>query len=283
MVRLRDGRDLAYAEWGAPASDIVVFDLHGGPGCRLSRSGDAQVIARSGVRWITVDRPGLGQSWPQPGRTVADFASDLEELAHHLGVGRFRVVGWSMGGPYAAAVAARLPQHVVSTTLLAPAPVSTTAPDGADRMGKAFAWKLARDDPWQMCTLYTALGVEARRNPALAVQLFAGSGEGLSPTEAAAMARPEVADEFIAVIVEATRQGAYGLVEDMRVLLAPWGFDLGSINVPVSLWQGDGDSFVGSDSPDEWAKAVPGLTVRRLPGQGHFFPFDHTEELLSSL
>ena len=283
MIRLGDGRELGYAEWGSAASDTVVFDFHGGPGCRLSISGDVEVIARSGVRWITVDRPGLGLSWPQPGRTVADFAADVEELADHLGIDRFRVVGWSMGGPYAAAVAARLPQRVVSATLLAPAPVYLTASDGAERTGKAFAWVLARDDPWQMCGLYTALGLEARRNPAAAVQLFAGSGDGLSPRESATMARAEVADEFTAVIIEATRQGAYGLVDDMRVELAPWGFDLGSIEVPVSLWQGDEDSFVGADSPDEWARAVPGLVIERLPGEGHLFPFEHTETLLTTL
>jgi pimeloyl-ACP methyl ester carboxylesterase len=283
VIRLGDGRELGYAEWGAVASDTVVFDFHGGPGCRLSISGDVQVIARSGVRWITVDRPGLGLSWPQPGRTVADFAADVEELADHLEVDRFRVVGWSMGGPYAAAVAARVPQRVVSTTLLAPAPVYLTASDGAERTGKAFAWVLARDDPWQLCELYTALGLEARRNPAAAVHLFAGSSDGLSPREAATMARPDVADEFIEVIIEATRQGAYGLVDDMRVELAPWGFDLGSIEVPVSLWQGDEDSFVGSDSPDEWARAVPGLVIERLAGEGHLFPFEHTETLLATL
>jgi pimeloyl-ACP methyl ester carboxylesterase len=282
-MRLDDGRELGYAEWGAAAADTVVFDLHGGPGCRLSVSGDAHVIAQSGVRWITVDRPGLGLSWPHPGRKVADFASDLEQLADHLGVRRFRVVGWSMGGPYAAAVAERLPDRVVSATLLAPAPVYATAADGAERMGKVFAWALARDDPWQLCALYTALGVEARRNPPLAVELFAGSGDGLSPTESAVMRRSEIADEFIGIIIEATRQGAYGLVDDMRVVLASWGFDPGSIGVPISVWQGDDDSFVHSDSPDEWAKAVRGLEIKRLPGEGHLFPFERTEELLASL
>jgi surfactin synthase thioesterase subunit len=69
----------------------------------------------------------------------------------------------------------------------------------------------------------------------------------------------------------------------MRVVLAPWGFDPATIRVPVSLWQGDEDSFVHDDSPDEWARAVPGLTVRRLPGDGHMFPFQRTEELLASL
>ena len=280
---LRDGRQLGYAEWGAATSDTAVFDLHGGPGCRLSVSGDLATIAASSLRWITIDRPGLGLSWPQPGRTVADFPADLEQLADQLGIDRFHVVGWSMGGPYAAAVAARLPDRTQSATLLAPAPVYSTSSDGAERMGKAFAWVLARDDPWQMCALYSALGLEARRNPDLAVTLFAGSGEGLSPTENELMHDPAVAREFIDVIVEATRQGAAGLVEDMRVVLAPWGVELDKITVPISLWQGDEDSFVANDSPAAWAEAVPGLVVRRIDGAGHLFPFERTDELIASL
>ena len=280
---LADGRQVGYAEWGAQEAERVVFDLHGGPGCRMSVSGEHDVIAGSGVRWISVDRPGLGLSWPSPGRSVADFASDLGELADGLGIERFDVVGWSMGGPYAAAVAAAFPDRVRSATLLAPAPVYVTAADGAERMGKAFAWVLARDDPWQMCQLYTAVGLEARRDPALAVRLFAGSGEGLSSSEAAIMNDEAVSRTFIDVIVEATRQGAVGLVEDMRVELAPWGFDPADIRVPVSLWQGDEDSYVHADSPAEWARVVPGLTVRELRGEGHLFPYKRTNELLTSL
>jgi pimeloyl-ACP methyl ester carboxylesterase len=281
VMVLSDGRHLGYAEWGAEASNRVVFDLHGGPGCRLSVSGDVDTITSSGVRWITVDRPGLGLSWPQPGRTVADFSSDVAELADHLGIERFWVVGWSMGGPYAAAIAAGLPERVAGAVLLAPAPVYATAADGPERMGKAHAWTLARDDPWQMSQLYTALALEARRNPPLAVQLFAGSGNGLTPSEERLMNDPTIAQDFIEIIVEASRQGALGLVDDMRVVLAPWGFDLGTIAVPVTLWQGDDDSFVGTDSPAEWARAVPGLTTRTLTGDGHLFPFERTGELLA--
>ena len=53
---------------------------------------------------ISPDRPGIGLSDPKPGRTVLDWAADVSELAEHLGLQRFSVMGWSMGGPYAAAV-----------------------------------------------------------------------------------------------------------------------------------------------------------------------------------
>ncbi len=38
-----------------------------------------------GVRLVSVDRPGLGVSTPAPGRTIADFAVDVEQLVEGRG------------------------------------------------------------------------------------------------------------------------------------------------------------------------------------------------------
>jgi pimeloyl-ACP methyl ester carboxylesterase len=58
------------------------------------------------VRLVTVDRPGIGGSDVLPRRTFSDWPRDVVELADALGVDEFGVVGWSAGGPYAAACAA---------------------------------------------------------------------------------------------------------------------------------------------------------------------------------
>jgi pimeloyl-ACP methyl ester carboxylesterase len=147
-------------------------------------------------------------------------------------------------------------------------------------MGKAWFWQLARDDPWQMADIYTRLGLEARRNPSAAVELFS---LGLSPSELTAMSRPDVQAEFLATIVEATRQGAIGLVDDLRVEMQPWGFDPRTIDRPGFVWQGDDDSFSAPAMAEEWGETVPGLDVGILPGEGHLFPFSRTNEILEAL
>lgn len=48
---------------------------------------------------VSFDRPGYGESDPNPNRTLKSFASDVEELADQLGLGsKFYLVGFSMGG-----------------------------------------------------------------------------------------------------------------------------------------------------------------------------------------
>lgn len=52
-----------------------------------------------GVHVVAFDRPGYGESDPDPNRSVKSVALDVEELGDGLGFGpKFYVVGISMGG-----------------------------------------------------------------------------------------------------------------------------------------------------------------------------------------
>ena len=86
--RLPDGRKLGYAEGGEPKG-VPVFYFHGFPGSRL----EATLFPAAGVRLIGVDRPGYGLSTARPWRKLADWPADIAELADHLGLKRFGVVG----------------------------------------------------------------------------------------------------------------------------------------------------------------------------------------------
>lgn len=48
---------------------------------------------------IGFDRPGYGESDPNPKKTVKSIATDIEEMADYLQLGsKFYVIGFSMGG-----------------------------------------------------------------------------------------------------------------------------------------------------------------------------------------
>ena len=106
-IRLRDGRRLGYAEWGDRGGWPLLY-FHGWPGSRLeARLGD-EAARTKGVRLIAVDRPGMGLSDYEPGRTLVDWPDDVLELAAALALERFAVLGISGGGPYAAVCAWKL-------------------------------------------------------------------------------------------------------------------------------------------------------------------------------
>jgi pimeloyl-ACP methyl ester carboxylesterase len=71
-----------------------------------------------GIRMIVVDRPGYGLSDFQEDRTYLDWPDDVSELADHLGIDRFAVLGWSSGGPYVAAVAHEIPERLTVAAIV---------------------------------------------------------------------------------------------------------------------------------------------------------------------
>jgi len=111
-VRLDGGRKLAYTEIGDP-DGTPVFLFHGAPSSRLQCVTLHEPFAEYGLRVVSPDRPGYGGSSPQPGRTLADWPTDVAALADNLGFDRFGVIGGSSGGPYVAACCALLSERTM--------------------------------------------------------------------------------------------------------------------------------------------------------------------------
>jgi pimeloyl-ACP methyl ester carboxylesterase len=149
-VLLSDGGRLAYTEWGDPAGRPVL-EFRGLPSSRRGDALDLAALTRAGVRRITVDRPGVGFSDPQPGRTMLDWPNNVRAVADTLGLKSFAVLGTSGGGPYAAACAFALPDRVNRAVIVSGlGPLDRPgALDGVNR-GEAATMILARRTrPWR--------------------------------------------------------------------------------------------------------------------------------------
>lgn len=118
QINLAGDRQLAYTDIGVPDWPCLFF-FHGAPMSRLHLSYIEQQFLAERIRVVSPDRPGYGGSSPQPGRSMADWPSDVAALADLLGIDRFVVAGHSSGGPYAVACAALLPERVLAGIVLA--------------------------------------------------------------------------------------------------------------------------------------------------------------------
>jgi pimeloyl-ACP methyl ester carboxylesterase len=268
----RDGRALAFAEWGDP-DGFPVFSLHGTPTSRLWRHPDESRYAEAGARVITYDRPGYGGSDRHRGRRVVDCAADVEAIADRLGLDRFAVTGRSGGGPHSLAVAARLPERVVrAESVVGIAPFDAAGLDwfhGMDALNvRETSWAVAGEE------------VAARELEREAAELLAriesdasavlGDDWQLAPVDRAALARPELADVIREAFGEAFRNGVWGWVDDDLAFVSGWGFDVAEIRVPTRVVYGAADALVPAGHGEWLSRHIPGAELVVARELGHF-------------
>jgi hypothetical protein len=73
------------------------------------------------------------------------------------------------------------------------------------------------------------LAALARRSPRLFLRLATSELPGI---DRRAFEQPGMREAFLTSYAEAFRRGSRGVAQDLRVLTRPWGFELGSIEVP---------------------------------------------------
>jgi pimeloyl-ACP methyl ester carboxylesterase len=96
----------------------------GTPNSRLLYGPNVADAAARGLRLISYDRPGYGGSDPQPGRTVADCASDVRAICAALDVQQLATWGVSGGGPHVLACAALATPVPVELAVVVLAPLT---------------------------------------------------------------------------------------------------------------------------------------------------------------
>jgi pimeloyl-ACP methyl ester carboxylesterase len=119
ILPLAGGGVLSYVDEGDRGAPALVC-VHGIPGTVRDFRYLAPQLAPA-VRTIRVDLPGFGGSTARTRavRSVEGRVEALVALADHLGLGRFAVLGHSMGGGTAVTAAARHPDRVTALALLA--------------------------------------------------------------------------------------------------------------------------------------------------------------------
>jgi len=276
-IRLRDGRELGYGEWGDPGGWPLLY-FHGWPGSRLEARLADEAAREKGVRLIAVDRPGMGLSEYEPGRTLADWPADVLELAEALGLDRFAVLGISGGGPYAAVCAWKLSRHLTGAGLvscLAPPDVSGLNA-GMSRRNRVAFQLIGRLGVLRR-VLFAVTALSVRRRPDRVLE------RGVAEVDKRYLDRPEVKEVLVESLSEAFRGGSRGCAWEMGLYARPWGFRLEEIQTPVHLWHGEQDANAPVAMGRYLASVIPDCQATFYPGEGHLHFVDRLREIFAAV
>lgn len=268
-IRLAGGRRLSYTITGPPNGMPVIY-CHGAIGTPVGRSIDLErLTSELGVRYVAVNRPGVGASDRHPTRTLLDFAQDVRALSGALGLSRFAVVGVSAGGPYALAIARELPDRVDRVALcssLSPLGAPHLMP-GTDRQIRIALTALARaPGTWER--IGDALLPVIRRRPQLITTVIAAHA---ARSERGRVRQPEERAAAIASFLDATASGVGGMIDDYMTCCRDWGFAPGEVGAEVHLWHGVRDPIVPVEHALQLAIALPRCRVFFDADEGHHF------------
>jgi pimeloyl-ACP methyl ester carboxylesterase len=254
-----------------------VFYFHGYPGSRL----DGIVLdfnvqaSKENFRVIGVDRPGIGLSDYQQGRTLLDWSSDIAAIADKLRIDTFSVVGFSGGGPYALACASAMPHRITSAAFISgmgPFRYKESKNDNAmfiprrskivRRFITAMLYKVVTKLPEKLSVLIPLLPRGDR-------EYFSKGGKK---------------DKLLLFFSENFKQGIEGFLNESEIYRQPWGFELCDIGVPVHLWQGTADRNVSVRSSKRLSSEIPHCKTHFIDGEGHFsLPGKYFADILQGL
>jgi pimeloyl-ACP methyl ester carboxylesterase len=293
-IQLSDGRTLAYLDIGDPRGHPV-FYFHGGPGSRLEGLLFDELNQQLKIRMIATERPGYGLSDVQRDRTYLDWPDDVSELADQLGIERFAVLGWSSGGPYAAAAAHGIPQRLTVAAIVAgegpyasddyPQSVLTNATFSDSGFNKLLIWS-ANNGPWLMRTLFRVYRILIFRDPAGVIGDADGSDMGFEmPAKDIQFFTRDFRREYSAEMVEAFRQGVEGLTRDFTIERLDWPFELEEIHAPtVLVFHGEEDTAVHPRIGEYVCMRIPSCDEPTIyPGEGHSVVYYRYKQIVQAI
>lgn len=280
-----DGRTLEVLDSGSRDGFPLVLH-HGTPQGAVPFGILERPAAERNLRVISYSRPGYGSSSPRADATttatVADDATDTATILDHLGISEFVTLGWSGGGPRALACAAVLPGRCRAATcgvgIAPPAEFDGDvrdgmAPENVEEYTAAFAGP---------AELERHLGTQTEYFSVTADQIADALGELAPPVDRAALTG-ELAEYLASSMRAAGRQGIVGWLGDDLTHIRPWGFDVGAITVPVSVWQGTEDKMVPFEHAKWLAAHVAGARAHLVQGEGHLSLLTQMGRILDDL
>jgi pimeloyl-ACP methyl ester carboxylesterase len=282
-IQLSDGRKLGCLQVGT-ADGFPIFHFHGNGSSRLEVLLLADLARAAGVRLIGLDRPGIGDSNPAPGRGLTDWPVDVGQVADQLGIKRFAVEGVSAGGAYALACACRMADRLTGCGL-----ISTICPPELVRQAAPgwtrAVWWIAARHPGLAHSCLRALVHDSPPDEPSAEKRLLRISSWLARTDQEVLRRPSIRTALVRAMMESRRQGAAANRREILELVRSWDLRLEQIALRnVFLWHGEQDRLTPIGPARLLASTLPHCTATFCAGEGHFSTLaNHARDVLAAL
>lgn len=270
---LPDCRKLAWHAWGPVGGAPVLFMPGAGMSGRLGFA--LEHLDELNIRLIGIDRPGVGGSDPDHGKTLQSVASDIGAFIAAEFSAPVRAVGYSQGAPFALALAEQ--GHVTALALVA----------GQDDFAHPETRALLPDFVAGMCerieTDPESVGRDvAQANPDWLRNFII---ETSHRDDAAFYAAEPFASAFATALQAGFAQGSAGYVRDLLIAAGRWPFRAEDIPVPVDLWYGleDASPVHSPDFGETLSRRLPAARLFQLEREGGRILWTQGAEILRKL
>ncbi|MFI9814724.1 alpha/beta fold hydrolase [Saccharothrix variisporea] len=268
-----NGVDLCVETFGRP-EDPAVLLIMGATGSMILWEDDfCRALAAAGRFVIRYDHRDTGRStsYPpgEPGYTFTDLVEDPLGVLDALGIARAHVVGLSMGGGIAQALAVFHPDRLITLTLVATSPAGPNDPD-LPPMAPALLEHFAAGG--------TPLPDWSDRD-SVVDHLVAANRPFLGP-------RPVDEDAAKALAGKVFDRSPNVASSHNHLLVGggePWRERLGEVRVPTLVAHGDSDPLFPLGHGEALVAEIPGAELLVLPDTGHELPRGVWELLLTRL
>ncbi|MFS8005302.1 putative alpha/beta hydrolase-1 [Helianthus anomalus] len=292
-IQLRDGRHLCYVEHGVPKdvakSKIIYVHCFG---CSkyhnpFAFTASHAVVEELGVYMVAIDRPGYGESDPDPKRTVKSFALDIEEFADHLNLGpKFYVAGFSMGGQIMWSCLKYIPHRLAGAILISPAVNYWWHNLPSNLTNEAYSKQLQQDQ-WSLRVAHYLPWLTNWWNTQTwfpGFSIITGTPVVYSSTDVETLSKLYATmDPNLGKLMalQPRQQGELvSIHHDLNVGFGKWEFDPVDLENPfidnngsVHLWTGDEDLMVPVTLQRYIARQLGWIKYHEVAGEGHMFAF----------
>ncbi|XP_015578510.2 uncharacterized protein LOC8283819 [Ricinus communis] len=308
-ILLPDGRHMAYHDTGVPA-DRARFSiiaphaflssrLAGIPGVKPS------LLEEYGVRLVTYDLPGFGESDPHSTRNLNSSALDMLFLANAVGLrGKFWVLSHSSGSMHAWAALRYIPDRIAGAAMIAP--VINPYEQHMTKEEKRRTWErwssrrklmyfLARKFPSFLSSFYCRSFLSGFHG-----RIDNWMSQSLGRKDEILIEESTFEEFWHRDVEESIRQGTTKpFIEEAVLQVSNWGFSLADLRVqkkckrksillwlrsmysqaecelagflgPIHIWQGMDDPVAPPSMTDYISRVLPGAVLHKLPNEGHF-------------